>query len=159
MNADRGVEIWIGRAHHRRHGTSGGETGNEHAGRINIVIGDDFARDPGNDGRLTAPAHLVVGAKPVPAQRCICGFGLARIGDNKSMLLNESIHAATCREVVGILRAAVQHDEQGASTCLSMAWNIELVVSATGSAGKRPAYELSSLPYLHPLSPPLVFLP
>ena len=55
------------------------------------------------------------------------------------MLLGESIHACTCREVVGILRAAMQHDEQGASACLRTARNIELVVSATRRAGKGPA--------------------
>ena len=115
---------------------AGGETGHEHAGRINIVISDDFAGDPGNDGRLTASAHLVLGSKPVPAQRCVCGFGLIRIGDDKSMLLCESIHACACCEIVCILRAAMQHDEQGTSARLMTAGNIELVASCTGRAGK-----------------------
>jgi len=103
MNADCGVEIGIGCAHHHRHGTSGGETGYEHTGWIDSVFGDYFAGDPGNDGGLTASTHLVLGAKPVPAQGCVCGFGLVRIGDNKSVLLGESIHAGTCRD----LRASV----------------------------------------------------
>src|SRR5262245_5346336 len=109
MNTDGGVEIRIGRPHYRRHGTSGGETGHKHEGWINIVISDDFAGDPGNDGRLTASSHLVLGSKPVPAQRCVCGFALIWIGDDKSVLLCESIHACTCGKIVCILRAAMQH--------------------------------------------------
>src|SRR5262249_55810392 len=159
MDAARGIEIGICRSHHRRHGTSGGETSHEHAGRIDSVFGDDFAGDTSNDGRLTAPAHLILGAKPVPAQRCICGFGLAWISDDKSMLLGESLHAGTCREIVDILRAAMQHDEQGASTCLRMTGNIELVLSLTGLAGKGPAQELSPVRDLERLAWPTVYQP
>src|SRR5262249_15990145 len=154
MDANRGIEIGISRTHHRRHGTSGGETSHEYAGRIDSVFGDDFAGDPSNDGRLTAPSHLVLRAKPVPAQRRVCGFGLARIGDGKTMLLGESSHAGTYREVVGILRAAMQHDEQGESTCLRMARSIELVLSITGLARKSPAQELSPVRDLERLARP-----
>jgi hypothetical protein len=51
------------------------------------------------------------------------------------MLLGESIHAGTCREVVGILRATMQHDKQRPLP-VRPARNIELVVSATGRAGR-----------------------
>ena len=70
------------------------------------------------------------------------------------MLLGESIHACACREVVCILRAAMQHDEQGASALLMTAGNIELVVSSPGRAGKGSAQELSAFRDLERLTRP-----
>gem|GEM_PF-4432923 len=61
------------------------------------------------------------------------------------MLFGESIHTGPCRKVVGILRAAVQHDEQGAPAGAMTTRNIELVVSAPGRAGKGPAQILSAI--------------
>ena len=55
MDADGGIEIGIGRAHDRRHGAPGGQTGHEHADKIDIVSGDNFVGDPSNDGWLPAP--------------------------------------------------------------------------------------------------------
>ncbi len=46
MDADRGVNLRVGCPHHCRHGASGGETGHEHALRIDTVFGDNFAVIP-----------------------------------------------------------------------------------------------------------------
>ena len=139
MDANRAKKIGIGGTHHRCHGTSGRESGHEYAVRIDSVFGDDFVGDSSNDGRLTATVRLMLGAKPVPAQGCVCGFGLGRLGHDESMLLGKSVHARTCGEVVGVLCAPMQHDKQGTSACLRVPRNIKLVLSTTGRAGKEPA--------------------
>jgi hypothetical protein len=61
------------------------------------------------------------------------------------MLLSEIIHARAGREVVSILRAAMQHDEQTPPADWVTARNIKLVAAATGGARKGAAQELSPL--------------
>src|SRR3546814_12155606 len=52
-----------------------------------------------------------------------------------AMLLGQSIHARPCREVVGILRAAMKHDKQRAFARMRPAMrNIELVDATSGGA-------------------------
>jgi len=85
MDADGRVNFRIGRS--TRHGAPGGQTGHEHALRIDIVCGDDFVGDPGDDRRFAATSHLILRLEPVPAQGWICALALAWIGNEKSMLL------------------------------------------------------------------------
>ena len=85
--------------------------------------------------------------------RGVRGFGLDRIGDDKAMLLGQSIHARPCREVVGILRAAMQHDKQRAFARMRPAMrNIELVDATSCGAGKGARKELSSVRDLEQLA-------
>jgi hypothetical protein len=61
------------------------------------------------------------------------------------MLLSEIIHAGAGREVVSILRAAMQHHEQTPPADWVTTRNIKLVAAATDGAGKGAAQELSPL--------------
>ena len=95
-----------------------------------------------------ASALLVLGHEPVPAQRGVGRLGLARIGDDEAMRLGALVHARPHREVVSILRAAMQHHQQRAPAFGQAPRNIELVVSAPGGAGEGPAQELSAVRHL-----------
>src|SRR4029078_4842497 len=119
-----------------------------------MIVCNDLARDPGNDRGFASPTFLVLGEEPVPAQRRVCGFGLARIGDYKFVLLSEIIHTGPSCEVVSMLGATMQHHKQRRSALLEATRNVELVVSATGRAGKGPAQELSPVRNLDNLAWP-----
>ena len=99
----------------RRHGASGGETGHEHALRIESYSATISLVIPAMMEGSPAPRTLILRLEPVPAEGWIGALALAWIGDEKSMLLGQRIHAGPCREVVGILRAAMQHDDQWAA--------------------------------------------
>jgi hypothetical protein len=98
--------------------------------------------------------------EPVPAERRIGALALAWIGNEKSMLLSQGIHARgiharACCEVIDILRAAMQHDDQWtASAGMMTARNIEFVASPSGGAGIGPAYVLSAIGDLERLARP-----
>ena len=157
MNANRRVELGVSCRHHRRHCAAGREPRDEHTLWIDIVAGDDLTRDPGQDRRLAGAALLVLGREPVPAQGRISGLRLARIGDDKAMLLGKTVHARSRREVVSVLRAAMQHHQQRATALREPARNVELVVSAPRRAGKGPAQELSAIRNVDTLSRPGIF--
>jgi hypothetical protein len=70
------------------------------------------------------------------------------------VLLREIIHAGPSREVVSMLGAAMQHQKQRRSALLEATRNVELVVSASGRAGKGPAQELSPVRNLDNLAWP-----
>ena len=61
------------------------------------------------------------------------------------MLLGQGIHARACGEVIGALRAAMQHDDQWAPARVLPARNVELVAPPSGSAGIGPAQVLSAV--------------
>src|SRR5262245_21211873 len=145
MDPNCRVEIRISRPHHSRHGAAGRETRHEDAGRIDIVGGNNVLSDAGNDGWLTRPAYLVLRHEPIPAQGCVCCLGLARIGNQQSMLLSEIVHACASREVVSILHATMQHHDQTSPANCVTTRNIKLVAAAAGGAGKGAADELSTL--------------
>ena len=71
----------------------------------------DLARDAGDDRGLAGVANLIFGSKPVPALLAIRARGLRGIDDDESVLVGEGVHPRARREVVGRLRAAVQHDD------------------------------------------------
>ena len=75
-------------------------------------------------------------------------LGLVRIGDDEALRLGALVHARPHREVVSILRAAVQHHQQPAPAFGQAPRNVELVVSAPGGAGEGPAQELSAVRHL-----------
>ena len=70
------------------------------------------------------------------------------------MLLSEIIHTGPSCEVVSMLGATMQHHKQRRSALLETTRNVELVVSATGRAGKGPAQELSPVRNLDNLAWP-----
>ena len=50
---------------------------------------------------------------PVPTGILIGGFGLLRVGNDEVELLGKVIHPGASSEVVGILGATVQHNNEG----------------------------------------------
>ena len=141
MDADGRVNLRIGRCHHclpwrlRRIDRPRTRAADRCRIRqtISLVIPAMMEGSP-------APRTLILRLEPIPAQGWICALALAWIGNEKSMLLSQSIHAGPCGEVVGILRAAMQHDDQWAASAGMMTTrNIELVASPSGSAGIGPA--------------------
>ena len=70
------------------------------------------------------------------------------------MLFGESIHAGPCREVIGVLRAAMQHDQQSRLVGVTTVRNIELVASASSSAGIGPTQKLGTVRNLEGLARP-----
>ena len=69
---------------------------------------------PAVDGFATAPistdAVVLTAANIAPEHR---GGGLGRISDQALMLFGKLVHAGTGREIVGVLRTPVKHDDQG----------------------------------------------
>ena len=62
--------------------------------------------------------------------------GCSGIGDDEAALLGEPVHARADGEIVGVLRAAVEHDDQRKRAAFGAAWNIDLVVPRTRRAGE-----------------------
>ena len=79
---------------------------------------------------------LVGEIEPVPASRGIGARRLFRIGDDEAQFVGEAVHARADGEVVGVLRAAVQHDDQGNRAASGALRNIDLVVPGAGGAGE-----------------------
>ncbi len=61
MHTDPGVELGVGRGHHRCHGAAGGESGDIDPGGVDLVVGHDLTGDAGDDRRLAGPSLLVGG--------------------------------------------------------------------------------------------------
>ena len=114
MDADRRVEVGIGRPHDRRRRPAGREPGDVDAPRVDRVLAHDLAGDAGDQRGLAPVAPLVGGAEPVPAALHVRRRVLRRIDDEAGALLGERVHPRAGREVVGRLGAAVQHDDQRA---------------------------------------------
>ena len=70
--------------------------------------------NPGDDARLPRVTQLIRALKPVPAGGLIGAHFLPRIGDDEAMLFRKPIHAGSERKIIGVLRAAVEHDDQRA---------------------------------------------
>jgi hypothetical protein len=60
MDADGRVNLRIGRCHHACHGAACGEARYEHTPRIDIMFGDNFAGDSGDDGRFAGAPNSTI---------------------------------------------------------------------------------------------------
>ena len=112
MDTDGGIEVGIRCPHDGGLGAARRQPGDINAGRVDWVVAHDLARNPGDEGWLARVAPLVAGAEPVPAFGRVGGRWLARIGDHEPLGLRPLIHTRSRGEVVGVLGAAVQHDDQ-----------------------------------------------
>ena len=113
MHADTGVELRVGRGHHRCHGTACGESGDIHPAGFDLVVGHDLTGDACDDRGLARAGPLVGGGEPVPVAAAVGGGGLLRVGDEERVLLGKVVHPSAGGEVGDVLVAAVQHDDQG----------------------------------------------
>ena len=113
MNPDGGIEIGIGRAHDRRRGAPGGKPGDEDTRRI------DRMGVAGSGASLRAISAGSPRLAPLVAGRTsssISGRWPTRSGPDRrpgrSLVLGETVHPGSGGEIVGRLRAAMQHDHQ-----------------------------------------------
>jgi hypothetical protein len=136
VDAGRGVKLRIRRAQDRGHGPAGRKARHIDAGRIDSELRHDGAGDAREDRRLAFVALLVGEIEPVPAGRQIGARRLLGIGDDEAALLGEPVHARADGEIVGVLRAAVEHDDQRKRAAFGAAWNIDLVVPRARRAGE-----------------------
>ena len=90
-------------------------------------------------------AHLIGGIEPVPAGRGVGGAGLSGISDQQAVSLGDGVHVRAGREVVRVLLAAMQHDDEAARPIGRRSGNVELVASRSGRAGEGPGQELCAI--------------
>ena len=90
-----------------------GKSGDENAIAADHEFTCKLLRETRQEHRLARAFLLVAGIEPVPAPLWIGGSRLLRIGNDKAKLIRQFIHAGTAREVIRVLRAAVQHDDEG----------------------------------------------
>ena len=95
----------------------------------------------GQDGGLADAGALVGRLEPVPAAHGIGLPRLLRIGHQEAVALGQPVHAGADREILGILRAAVQHDDERARPLGQAGRDVEPVVAAAGGAGDGAAEE------------------
>src|SRR4051812_45673664 len=67
MDADRGVEIWVGLGHDRRHRPTSRHASHVYSAIGDVVLVDNLTRDARDQRRLAPPALLVRSLEPVPA--------------------------------------------------------------------------------------------
>ena len=79
---------------------------------IDIMFSDEVCGKSGDNGRFAGPAHLIAGIKPVPTRGWVGRFRLTGICHDKSMLLGQLVHPRPGCEVIRVLSAAMQHDQQ-----------------------------------------------
>jgi hypothetical protein len=88
---------------------------------------------------------LVGGLEPVLALLHVGVARLRGIGDEERVLFGEPVHVGARGEVVGVLGATVEHDDQGHILPGVAAGNVELVRTGPRAVGVRPVDETASL--------------
>jgi hypothetical protein len=143
MHADGGVEIRVGHPHDGGGGPSGGKARDMDAPGIDGIVAHDLPGDAGDQRRLS-PLPLLVGrAEPVPAFGVVGRRRLCGIDDQPAMLLRHHVHARPGGEIVGRLRAAMQHDHEGKRPYAVMgARDVQLVAPASGPVAEAAIHEL-----------------
>src|SRR5208283_3595834 len=131
MDRRRGIKFRIGSAHDRGHGAPGGETSHIDPPGIDLELHHYSACNPGDDAGLPCAALLVLWLEPVPACGLIGSYRLSRIGGDKAIFFRKPVHPCPNREIVGILRAAMKHDNQRALAARFAVWDIDFIVSRT----------------------------
>ena len=112
MDPDRGIEVGVGVTHDRRRSGARGQARDEHPRRIDRVLRHDLTGDAGDQRRLTGVSRLVGHVEPIPAPLHVGRLSLGGIGDEESAALGQFVHLRAGREIIRVLRAAVQHDDQ-----------------------------------------------
>jgi hypothetical protein len=107
VDADRGVEVGIGRAHDRSHRSSCRHPSYVHPAFGDLVVVYHLSRDARNERRFAPTALLVRNLEPVPALLHVGVACLSGIRDEECVLLGEFVHAGARSEVVRVLGATV----------------------------------------------------
>jgi hypothetical protein len=105
----------------------------------------DLVDDAGNQRRLTATALLVLRPEPVPALRGIRLCGLFGVHDDKTVRVRQTVHLRARGEVVGRLRAAVQHHDHRGRHIRRHGRHIDLVRPAARVVAEAVGLETAAL--------------
>lgn len=112
MDADGGVELRVVHSHDHGHRTAGRESRHVDPPGVKVMGAHDVPGHVGKDGRFALIPVLVAGLEPVPASGRVslgCLFGVQH---EKSLPFRHDIHAGARGEIVRVLRAAMEHDDQ-----------------------------------------------
>ena len=112
MDTYRRVHLGVGMRHDFRHRTAGRKTGDIDATGIHVVLGDDIARDAGDERWLAAFALLVRPLELVPAARRVGRGRLFRVHNDESVLVRQRIHPRSGGKIIRILLASVEHHDE-----------------------------------------------
>ena len=139
VHPDRGVQVGVGRGHHRGHRAPGGEPGDEHARGVDAEVLHHAAGDARDDRRLTGARVLVGRGEPVPVAALVGLPRLLGIDDDEAVLLRQLVHPRSRREVGRVLLPAVEHDDER-SRVRDVTRDVEPVAAAPGGlgVGERP---------------------
>ena len=129
MDADRSIEIGIGRTHYRCCRTACRQPRDVDVNRVDGEIPHDLSGDSCDQRWLASVPQLVAGAKPVPAFRGIGRGRLAGISDEQAPLFCYFVHLCSGGQSPAML-ATMQHHDSGSGFPAIAAWNVELVHSA-----------------------------
>jgi len=133
----RRVHIGIDGSEHRRCRTAGRKARYVHALAIDGVELRNLVRDAGDDRGFTAPATLIANIKPIPTFLWVRSRALFGIGDQTRCLIGENVHVRATREVVGRLRAAMQHDDERTHLTMVAERNVERIPARSRSICER----------------------
>jgi hypothetical protein len=151
MDTDGGIQVRIRCGHDRRHRAAGGHAGNVDAALVHPVTGHHVLCDSGDDRRLTPAAPLVCRHEPVPAPRHVGGHVLSWVRHQERALLGELVEPGPGGGRVGILGAAMEHDDERHRLPRTPARDVELVRAGSclvrvGALDEAPAGRRVDLP-------------
>jgi hypothetical protein len=90
-------------------------------------------------------ALLVTGLEPVPAPGRVRTLRLDRIRDDAAVVLGERVHPGARREIVGVLRATVQHHEQWQRRARVATGHVEFIGALPRVVCIRPRTEMPTV--------------
>ncbi len=112
VHAHGGEDVRVRGPQHRGHRRTGREPCDVHPVAVDRVLRRHLVHDPGEDRRFPGTASLVGRLEPVPVPHRVRGGDLLGVSDEEPVLLRQLAHPRGGGEVVGGLRAAVQHHDQ-----------------------------------------------
>ncbi len=129
-----GVEVRVALRQDRRGGAARRQARHVDAARVDGKIAHHVARQAGDQRGFAAVAELPGGVEPVPAFLGVGRLGLARVDHEEPLLLGQIVHPRPGGEVLGRLRAAVQHHDERHRFGVGAARHVEPVVERARGA-------------------------
>ena len=130
-SVNRSIQIRIGRSHDRRRCPAIRHSGNVHALRVDEKITHYLLGNSGDQRSLPATTPLVFRSEPVPTSRRISSRWLFGVRHQTGQLFRMRVHPRAGREILRVLLAAVQHDDQRHRLAAVAARYIQPVVTHT----------------------------
>ena len=139
VHARRCIQTRIGVGQDGGHRAACRQAGHIDALRVDAMFRDDVARHVRQYRRLAPARLLVVVLEPVPALLRVGFARLYGIQHIEALFTGGLVHRRTRREIIGVLRAAVQHHHQRACLSVGAGRHVQLVGALARSIAKGPA--------------------